>query len=116
VPAEHLYLPGTDRQNALLCYVRRMLVDHEKRSIHGALKMDKWDEAVERIKNGMLAEEPEAALAGALTLFAEFGRTMEMISADMDRIATALEGNQQTISGAPVAVIPVADESVVHDL
>jgi hypothetical protein len=28
--------------------------------------MDKWDEAVERIKNGMLAEEPEAALAGAL--------------------------------------------------
>jgi hypothetical protein len=75
-----------------------MLVDHEKRSIHGALKMDKWDEAVERIKNGMLAEEPEAALAGALTLFAEFGRTMEMISADMDRIATALEGNQQTIS------------------
>jgi hypothetical protein len=65
--------------------------------------MDKWDESVERIKNGMLAEEPEAALAGALQLFADFGRTLEMISADMDRIATALEAAQPpTISGEPV--------------
>lgn len=68
--------------------------------------MDKWDESVERIKNGMLAEEPEAALAGALQLFADFGRTLEMISADMDRIATAIEGQQVTISG----------EEPVHDL
>jgi hypothetical protein len=70
--------------------------------------MDKWDESVERIKNGMLAEEPEAALAGALELFANFGRTLELISADMDRIATVLEGSQQTISGEP--------EPAVHDL
>jgi hypothetical protein len=105
-PPNTFICPGTDRQNALLCYVRRMLVDHEKRSIHGALKMDKWDESVERIKNGMLAEEPEAALAGALQLFANFGRTLEMISADMDRIATALEGpashNQRRAGSRPV--------------
>lgn len=53
--------------------------------------MDKWEESVDRIKNGILAEEPEAAVAGALQLFADFGRTLEMISMDMDRIATTLE-------------------------
>lgn len=54
--------------------------------------MDKWDDLVSRIQNGVLAEEPEAALTGALQLFAEFGRTLEQIGADLDRVATALEG------------------------
>lgn len=71
--------------------------------------MDKWDESVERIKNGMLAEEPEAALAGALQLFADFGRTLELISADMDRIATALEGGYKPQPGDD-------DAAPVHDL
>lgn len=62
---------------------------------------DKWDEIVNRVKNGILAEEPDAALAGALQLFAEFGRTIELISADMDRIATALERDKVTITGEP---------------
>ncbi len=53
--------------------------------------MDKWDELVGRIQNGVLAEEPEAALTGALQLFAEFGRTVEQIGADLDRVATAME-------------------------
>lgn len=53
--------------------------------------VDKWDEMVNRVKQGILAEEPDAALAGALQLFAEFGRTVEQMGADVDRIATALE-------------------------
>lgn len=53
--------------------------------------MDKWDEIVNRMKQGILAEEPDAALAAGLQLFAEFGRTMEQLGADTDRIATALE-------------------------
>jgi hypothetical protein len=57
--------------------------------------MDKWDEMVKRVKNGILAEEPEAALAGALEMVAEVGRTMEQLGADVDRIATALEGSQK---------------------
>ena len=61
--------------------------------------MDRWDEATDRIKNSILAEEPEAALAGALGMFAEFGRTFELISADLDRIATALENRDVTVSG-----------------
>lgn len=64
--------------------------------------MDKWDEIVNRVKQAILAEEPEAALAGGLQLLAEFGRTLELISADMDRIATAMEAAQPpTISGTP---------------
>jgi hypothetical protein len=54
--------------------------------------MDKWDELVNRVKQGILAEEPEAALAGGLQLLAEIGRTFEQIGADVDRIATVLEG------------------------
>lgn len=71
---------------------------------------DKWDEIVTRVKNGILAEEPEAALAGGLELLAEFGRTVEMISADMDRIATVLE-KSILIDHAPSEPAPVA-----HDL
>lgn len=70
--------------------------------------MDKWDEMVNRVKQGILAEEPDAALAGALQLFAEFGRTLEQLGADVDRIATAIEGQEVTISGEPA---PIA-----HDL
>jgi hypothetical protein len=70
--------------------------------------MDKWDEAVNRVKNAILAEEPEAALAGALGLFADFGRTLEMISEDADRIATALEGlAKPDVSGTPAIVEPL---------
>lgn len=53
--------------------------------------MDKWDEIVHRIQQSILAEEPDAALAAGLQLFAEFGRALEQSSADLDRIATALE-------------------------
>lgn len=65
--------------------------------------MDKWDDLVSRIQNGILAEEPEAAVTAGLQLFAEFGRTLEQIGADLDRIATAAEKQNVTISGeAPV--------------
>jgi hypothetical protein len=53
--------------------------------------MDKWEEIVDRLKKSIAAEEPEAALAAGLQLFAEFGRTIELISGDMDRLATAAE-------------------------
>ena len=53
--------------------------------------MDKWDELTGRIARAAVAEEPEAALMGALQLFAEFGRTLELIAGDMDRLATAAE-------------------------
>lgn len=64
--------------------------------------MDKWDELVNRVKQGILAEEPEAALAGALQLLAEVGRTFEQIGADVDRIATAFEREQVDVSGSTV--------------
>ena len=70
--------------------------------------MDKWDDMVNRVKQAILAEEPEAALAGAFQLLAEFGRTLEQQSADLDRIATALEGQQVEITGSA--------EPVIHDL
>lgn len=74
--------------------------------------MDKWDELVDRIKHAALAEEPEAALAGALQLFAEFGRIVELISVDMDRIATTIEGK---LPEAPIGE-DVPAEPPVHDL
>lgn len=74
--------------------------------------MDKWDEMVSRVKNGILAEEPEAALSGALEMFADFARTVEQQGADLDRIATALE--------ELVKPIPDTDEEKetppIHDL
>lgn len=57
--------------------------------------MDKWDELVTRVQQGILAQEPDAALAGALQLFAEFGRAVEQLGADVDRIATALEAKKE---------------------
>lgn len=53
--------------------------------------MDKWDELSDRVKHAILAEEPEATLAAGLQFFAEFGRALELLSSDSDRIATALE-------------------------
>lgn len=53
--------------------------------------MDNWDSISHRIKQAMVAEEPEAALAGLLDFGVSFGRVLETISADTDRIATALE-------------------------
>lgn len=59
--------------------------------------MDKWDAIVHRIQQGVLAEEPEAALTAALQLFAEFGRTVEQMGADIDRIATVLEARKTEV-------------------
>lgn len=53
--------------------------------------MDKWDEMTHSIQQGFLAEEPEAVMAAVFKLAAEFGRTLEQIGADLDRIATATE-------------------------
>lgn len=54
--------------------------------------MDKWDELTSRIQQAILAEEPEAAVSAAFQVVCEFGRTLEQVSFDLDRIATALEG------------------------
>lgn len=64
--------------------------------------MDKWDELMGRIARAAAAEDPEAALMGALQLFAEFGRTLELISGDMDRLATAAEklAEREEITGS----------------
>jgi hypothetical protein len=62
--------------------------------------MDKWDELVNRVKQGILAEEPDAALAGGLQLIAEVGRTLEQIAEDLDRIATSIEREAVEISGS----------------
>lgn len=64
--------------------------------------MDKWDELTSRIARAAVSEEPEAALMGALQLFAEFGRTLELISGDMDRLATAAEklAEREEITGS----------------
>jgi hypothetical protein len=82
---------GWGERETTVSNVRRVLVDQEKRSFHGALKMDKWDELTSRIQQAILAEEPEAAVSAAFQTIAEFGRTFDQISADMDRLATAME-------------------------
>lgn len=67
--------------------------------------MDKWDELTQRIQNGFLAEEPEAVMAATFTLVAEFGRTLEQIGADLDRLATAAEkANEPIIAAKPQAL------------
>lgn len=65
--------------------------------------MDKWDDTVDRIKNSILAEEPEAVLAGSLQMVADVGRTLELISQDMDRFATAAEGLLEVAKKTAVA-------------
>lgn len=78
--------------------------------------MDKWDEIVHRVQQSILADEPEAAMTAALQLFAEFGRMVELISTDMDRIATALEG--EAPEHKQFAIQPDESEPApaVHDL
>lgn len=81
--------------------------------------MDKWDDLTARIQNSILAEEPEAATAAAFQALAEFGRTFEQIAADMDRIATALEGQELTISGEDDGIPPELrheEPDLEHDL
>lgn len=53
--------------------------------------VDKWEELTHRVQQGFLAEEPEAVMSAAISLIAEFGRTFEQMSADLDRVATAME-------------------------
>lgn len=58
-----------------------------------------WDDSVEQLKKAVLAEEPAAALTAALGMFARFGQIVELMSLDLDRIATALE--KEEVSGEP---------------
>lgn len=53
--------------------------------------MDKWDEIAANIARAAKVNEPEAALVSAVQFFVEVGRTLELISADIDRLATAAE-------------------------
>jgi hypothetical protein len=52
-------------------------------------------------------KSPKRPCPLAFQLFAEFGRTLEQIGADLDRIATTLENQQVEISGP--AEPPVLD-------
>lgn len=82
--------------------------------------MDKWDELTGRIQQAILAEEPEAAVATGFTLICEFGRTIETISADLDRIATAMEKTLEPVVDEDLAVLGKDDAAIVeppvHDL
>lgn len=79
--------------------------------------MDKWDELTHRIQQSILAEEPEAAAAAGFQTIAEFGRTLETISADLDRIATALEGGvSDEDHGIPPELRHEEPEPLEHDL
>lgn len=81
--------------------------------------MDKWDELTQRIQNSILAEEPEAAVSAAFQTIAEFGRTFEQIGADLDRIATAIESQELTISGDDAGIPPELrheEPELEHDL
>lgn len=52
---------------------------------------DKWDEMSGRVSRAILADEPGAVLATGLEFFAEFGRTLELLGEDTNRLATAAE-------------------------
>lgn len=79
--------------------------------------MDKWDELTHRIQQSILAEEPEAAVAAAFQTIAEFGRTLETISSDLDRIATAAENRVDTEDhGLPPELQHEEPEALEHDL
>lgn len=74
--------------------------------------MDKWGELTGRIKNSILAEEPEAAVAAAFDYLAEFGRQLQ-------RIADALEPvNVEQAPEEQHPQLPLGEpgEIVVHDL
>lgn len=74
---------------------------------------DVWEDAANRVRQGILAEEPEAALAGAMDMLANLGRVLELIAGDTDRIATALEGGPKAQEPEPEAK---AEPAPVHDL
>lgn len=76
-------------------------------------KMDKWEELTHRIQQSILAEEPESAVSAAFQVVVEFGRVLEQMSADLDRIATAIEHQTVEISGEPEIEPPAQP---VHDL
>lgn len=82
--------------------------------------MDKWDELTHRIQQSILAEEPDAAVAAAFQTIAEFGRTLETISSDLDRIATAVEAQNAAIlhddDGIPPELRHEEPEPLEHDL
>lgn len=81
--------------------------------------MDKWDDLTSRIQNAILAQEPEAAAAAGFQLVCEFGRTLELISADLDRIATAVEQrneNSDDDAGIPPELRHEPPEALEHDL
>jgi hypothetical protein len=78
--------------------------------------MDKWEDMVSRVKNGILAEEPEAALSGALEMFAEFGRTVQQIGFNIDRIATALENGYSDEDAGIPPELQHDEPAVEHDL
>lgn len=71
--------------------------------------MDKWDEARDRVTNGILAEEPQAALMGALDMISMVGRTLE-------RIADTLEMQQTAHEGIPPELQYEPEPEPVHDL
>lgn len=73
--------------------------------------MDKWEEITHRIQQSILAEEPEAAVSAAFQYLAELGRTMEQISADLDRLATAAEKANE-----PYNIEAVEEPAPMHDL
>lgn len=69
--------------------------------------MDKWEEMTHRLQQSILAEEPEAAVSVGFQLICEFGRALEQIGADLDRLATAAERANEPveISGAPAPAV-----------
>ena len=79
--------------------------------------MDKWDELTHRIQQSILAEEPEAAVSTGFQLICEFGRTLEQISFDLDRIATAAENRSDDEDhGIPSELRHEPPEALEHDL
>ena len=69
--------------------------------------MDTWETLTHRIQQAILAEEPEAATSAGFELVCQFGRTLELISTDLDRIATAIEKHAApTVEGAPAEPDP----------
>lgn len=53
--------------------------------------MDKWEKIAGVIAAGIDNEDLESVFAGVMKLIVEFGRTFELLSEDLDRLATAAE-------------------------
>jgi hypothetical protein len=71
--------------------VRRVLEHNQKRRIHGALKMDKWDEMMQSFYAATNERSSEKAIRVAVGFVLELARTVEQAASDLDRIATVLE-------------------------